>query len=146
MRKISGLQWWAWLQSLFRLSYYCYGIKRRPYVWLQKQQYRCLPINDSSTAVFSQKVTQHAESLHEAVRLAARTLPFKTDCLPRSLVLRDLLHKRGIDAKVLIGVAKNPESTANIGILSHAWVEVDGKPIGEREDLKDNFRVVDNEW
>jgi hypothetical protein len=62
-------------------------------------------------------------------RLASATvrvldvLPSDSRCLTRSLVLTDLLAKRGIDSSLVIGVAPAPDFAA------HAWVELDGEPL-----------------
>lgn len=50
-------------------------------------------------------------------------LPSDSRCLTRSLVLADLLAKRGIESSLVIGVAPAPNFAA------HAWVEVDGVPL-----------------
>jgi Transglutaminase-like superfamily len=70
-----------------------------------------------------------AGALEEARRLGwvvARTLrlmPGDTRCLARSLVLTRLLARRGIPAKLVIGVRGGP------GFLAHAWVEHDCVPV-----------------
>jgi transglutaminase superfamily protein len=56
-------------------------------------------------------------------RVVGRTLgilPADSRCLVRSLVLTRMLARRGIEAKVVIGVAFTPTFDA------HAWVESDG--------------------
>ena len=52
-----------------------------------------------------------------------RLLPSDGNCLMRSLVLTDMLARRGIYATVVIGVRPDPDFAA------HAWVEVDGQPL-----------------
>ena|ERR1700733_806428 len=70
-----------------------------------------------------------ADALEEARRLARavmRTLallPGDTRCLIRSLVLTQLLARRGISAKLVIGARTAPE------FLGHAWVEHSGEAI-----------------
>jgi hypothetical protein len=59
-------------------------------------------------------------------RVVARVLdvlPSDSRCLMRSLVLLDLLEKRGIKSTLVIGVASEPKFAA------HAWVEVKGAPV-----------------
>mmetsp|Transcript_29645 Transcript_29645/g.58652 ORF Transcript_29645/g.58652 Transcript_29645/m.58652 type:complete len:217 (-) Transcript_29645:4055-4705(-) len=57
------------------------------------------------------------------------------DCLPRSLALRQLLTTLGIASRMKIGARLAPFS-------SHAWVEVNNKPILDRiEDISD-YRVL----
>jgi len=122
-----------------RLSYYCLMLKLKPYAWLQAN----LQNNSESYEVREEGILdeqkQYFKEQHEVVRLASRLLPFKAECLPRSLVLRDLLRARAVEAQVMIGVGKEAGTKA---LLSHAWVEVQGEPIGEREDLKENFKAV----
>jgi Transglutaminase-like superfamily len=50
-------------------------------------------------------------------------LPGDTRCLTRSLVLVRMLARRGIGARLVIGVRAQPSFTA------HAWVELDGHPV-----------------
>lgn len=96
---------------------------------------------DSEVAQDGDIVNNHiqvATGLHESVRLASRLLPFPCECVPRSIVLRDLLRKKGVDSNIKIGV-----KTANLNLQSHAWVEVFGEAIGENNDLKDSFKPIE---
>ena len=69
------------------------------------------------------------EALAEARRLGravVRTLAFlpgDTRCLRRSLVLVQLLARRGISARLVIAVRADPD------FLAHAWVEHGGEPL-----------------
>jgi transglutaminase superfamily protein len=69
------------------------------------------------------------EALEEAARLGrivVRTLAFlpgDTRCLRRSLVLTQLLARRGISGRLVIGARTAPD------FLAHAWVEHDGIPV-----------------
>ena len=72
-----------------------------------------------------------ATAMHESVRLAARCHIGKTDCLPRSIVLADMLRRRSQNAHIMLGVAKHGDN-----ISSHAWVELDGKMIAEPESVR----------
>src|SRR5262249_11888496 len=58
-----------------------------------------------------------------AVERTLRALPTDSRCLVRSLVLVALLSRRGLRAKLVIGVLRGPEFGA------HAWVEHDGVPL-----------------
>jgi len=68
-------------------------------------------------------------ALEEALRLGravSRTLallPGDTRCLRRSLVLLQLLTRRGISARLVIAARTDPD------FLAHAWVEHDGIPV-----------------
>jgi hypothetical protein len=58
-----------------------------------------------------------------AVSKALSPLPFDSRCLVQSVVLTTMLARRGIDGRLVIGVAPGPEFKA------HAWVEADGIPL-----------------
>ncbi|HKH43125.1 MAG TPA: lasso peptide biosynthesis B2 protein [Thermoanaerobaculia bacterium] len=51
-------------------------------------------------------------------------------CLARSLCLRRLLARRGIGATLRIGVAREGDR-----LLAHAWIEWEGRPLGEGESI-----------
>jgi hypothetical protein len=64
-----------------------------------------------------------ASRLGRAVQLTLRFAPGDTRCLTRSLVLTQLLARRRIPAKLVIGARTKPS------FLAHAWVEHDGHPV-----------------
>jgi hypothetical protein len=61
--------------------------------------------------------------LGRAVHLTLRFAPGDTRCLTRSLVLTQLLGRRGIQASLVIGARTSPSFSA------HAWVEQAGQPV-----------------
>lgn len=73
--------------------------------------------------------SRRADALGEALRLGravSRTLallPGDTRCLRRSLVLLQLLNRRGISARLVIAARTDP------AFLAHAWIEHDGVPV-----------------
>jgi Transglutaminase-like superfamily len=69
------------------------------------------------------ELLQEAWRLGRAVRLTLRLAPGDTRCLTRSLVLTQLLARRGIPAKLVIGARTEPR------FLAHAWVEHAGQPV-----------------
>ena len=77
----------------------------------------------------SQGPAASTAALEEALRLGravSRTLallPGDTRCLRRSLVLMQLLTRRGISARLVIAARTDPD------FLAHAWVEHDGVPV-----------------
>jgi hypothetical protein len=66
---------------------------------------------------------EEARSLGWVVVRTLRFLPGDTRCLRRSLVLLQLLARRGIAARLVIGVRTRPD------FLGHAWVECGGMPV-----------------
>ncbi len=75
------------------------------------------------------RTSASAGALEEALRLGravSRTLallPGDTRCLRRSLVLMQLLTRRGISARLVIAARTDPD------FLAHAWIEHDGVPV-----------------
>ena len=125
---------WIW-SAYWRLWPTLLRIKFSQVSWLKKQiEFSRVkePIAATDSAM--------ALGIHEAVRLAARLHFLPAECLPRSLVLAAMLNKRGGSSSVRIGVAK----TEN-GIASHAWVELDGKMVGEAESVGNDFRPLVND-
>ena len=58
-------------------------------------------------------------------------------CLVRSLALRWMLNKRGIPVQLCIGVSK-----ILFGMHAHAWVEINGQPIGDAQDVAERFKKL----
>lgn len=83
--------------------------------------------------------TVDAHRLAEAVGLVAARPVIGARCLGRSLVVWFLLRRRGVDARLVIG-ASAPTSG---GLAAHAWVEVDGRPVNEAEDVGERFGRFD---
>jgi hypothetical protein len=66
---------------------------------------------------------REAQRLGHAVSRALSVMPGDTRCLLRSLVLVQLLARRGISAELVIGTRTDPV------FLAHAWVEHEGQPV-----------------
>jgi hypothetical protein len=92
--------------------------------------------------------------MHEAVRLAARCHFWRAACLPKSIVLADMLNaghgvlgssaKRAIrsskPARVRIGVQQVLVNRPQFA--SHAWVELDGQMLAEPDSVDEQFQKV----
>jgi hypothetical protein len=61
------------------------------------------------------------------VDLAAAFFPGRARCLERSLTLHVCLHWCGVPTTVRLGVQPYP-------FTAHAWVELDGEPVGDSPD------------
>lgn len=66
-----------------------------------------------------------AVRLGRAVMLVLSRLPTDRRCLVRSLVLSSMLARRGIPARLVLGV----RPTTDEPFLAHAWVEHEGSPV-----------------
>ncbi len=58
-------------------------------------------------------------------------------CLPRALALQRMLAQRGIPSVLRIGVRKEAAT-----FTAHAWVEVEGRALGEPEAIEERFRAL----
>ncbi len=69
-----------------------------------------------------------------ATEAAARHHLYPMRCLPKALCLRWLLGRHGMASELRIGVARQEE-----GLAAHAWVERQGRPVGEPSGVEDRF-------
>jgi hypothetical protein len=76
-----------------------------------------------TTACAEMEPLREAWRLGRAVQRTLTMAPGDTRCLTRSLVLTQLLARRGIPAKLVIGARAGP------GFLAHAWVEHAGHAV-----------------
>lgn len=74
------------------------------------------------------RAPQLVEETARRIALAAAFYPRRARCLEQSLALYVLLLRRGIEAQLKLGVQPRP-------FYAHAWVELDGRPVNEREDI-----------
>jgi hypothetical protein len=75
-----------------------------------------------------------ARAIARIVRAAANHGPYRATCLKQSLALWWLLRLSGVESDLRIGVQKSP-----VGVEAHAWVECDGRPLNERDDVARRF-------
>jgi hypothetical protein len=69
------------------------------------------------------EVLYEAWRLGRAVQRTLTLVPGDTRCLTRSLLLTQMLARRGIPAKLVIGARAKPSFSA------HAWIEQAGEPV-----------------
>lgn len=92
---------------------------------------RCLGLVRSGRALGVGGARVDPARLAWLAEVADRHLPGRAGCLRRALTLGWMFARRGIDATVRIGVAR--EGTR---LLAHAWVETaDGRAFGAVENL-----------
>lgn len=127
---------WRWVWSAYWLLWpTLLRIKYSPAGWLRQK----IELSTSTERVV-QTESLVANDMYDAVRFAARLHFIKADCLPKSLVLVQMLTRRHKAALLRIGVAKTAQ-----GISSHAWVELDGKMIGEPGNVGEDFTALKKE-
>lgn len=130
--RLGGMSWterWLLVQSLLLLPIVAALLRfvgfQKTYHWLDR-----LPGQNSQT---------DPHSVGQSVDTASRNLPvYRPTCLSRSLVLWYLLRRRGVPAVLQIGVRKEHNE-----LLSHAWVESDGRVVNDNPDVAHHFSPID---
>ncbi len=69
------------------------------------------------------------------IAIAARYVPGGASCLVRSVALLAVLRRRGLHSQLRIGVGD-----ARPALEAHAWVEVDGVPVNDSDDVTARYR------
>jgi Transglutaminase-like superfamily len=72
----------------------------------------------------------------EAVNHACIWYPRRTLCLKRSAITTCLLRSEGVRAEWVVGAQPLP-------FRAHAWVELEGRPINERSDVRSTYTVFE---
>ena len=81
-----------------------------------------------------------------ALAVAVKFGPWRPKCLLRSLALGWFLARRGIPFEIRIGVPAGqamPQAGGSVDFTAHAWVEVDGVVINDREDIAGEYAIFD---
>lgn len=95
---------------------------------------------DRTPAPMRETGPAEAGHLARALAVVAPNLPVRALCLERSLTLWWLLRRRRFDARLVIGV-RRPEAK----LEAHAWVELEGRPIGDRDDVAQRYAPFDGD-
>lgn len=144
---LGAYKWWCVWVAYWRL--WVVQIRLKLKHRLNQQQWLNLKLhyaNNLRTAQSSEIVSNnlvqqdgllHAMRVHESVRLAARLHFVEQACLPKSIVLADMLNAQGAQAQVMLGVSKQ-----NGQFRSHAWVEIEGQMVSEPENVLQDFKPV----
>lgn len=77
------------------------------------------------------------ERIAWSVAAAGRHHLYPIRCLARSFVLQAMLARRGVPSTLRIGVRKEDGR-----FEAHAWVEHEGRPLAEREDVERRFSTL----
>ena len=80
------------------------------------------------------------QAVARAVARAAAHHLWPMTCLPRSIALQAMLARRDIPSSLRIGVRR--DGSASGSIAAHAWVEVEGRAVGEPEAIEERFRPL----
>jgi hypothetical protein len=80
---------------------------------------------------------ERVRSVARMVDIAARQLPYRPACLQCALVLWALLVRQGLDARLIIGVAKPGGAFA-----AHAWVELDHAVLNDDAQVRRHYAPI----
>ena len=76
--------------------------------------------------------------LARIVNTAARfTIGRRESCLRRSLLLWWLLDSKGIACDLCVGMRSDGNT-----LKGHAWIELNGSPVNDRKDIRDQYHVL----
>lgn len=68
---------------------------------------------------------------------------YRAKCLCRSLVLLKLLSNAGLNGELRIGIPKNRNNQPHSILDAHAWVELHGVVINDRENVVKEYAVFE---
>jgi hypothetical protein len=131
-RQLSLREWWILVEAWWVLFGF-YLVLR----WLSYDRLKTLLRLNYAEKADPARVLAIAQRLQKLVYLASRLHLLSMTCLPRAFTIRWMLGRRGIPAQLRIGMNKT-----STGIHAHAWVEIDGQPIGESEDITERFKIL----
>jgi len=129
LRQLTSRQWRvvaasAWLVPAIRLALAVWGFGQSADV-----------LAKYSTGVARRAAPDELQAVAYAVGLVAGRRVVGAQCLCRSMALWFLLRRRGVDAELVVGALP-----AGSGPLqAHAWVEVEGQPVGDAPDVRQQF-------
>jgi len=131
--QLSREDWFLFFQAWFWLLVFDLGLRTQPFPRLQSYAGQLSARPTSST----EETENLIRKLRIAVDHARYNHLYPMTCLRRSLALQKMLAKRGISVELKIGVRKDE------GQLSgHAWLEYQGKTIGEPEMITERFSAL----
>jgi hypothetical protein len=131
--RLSPTDWLFFTQAWFWLLIFDLGLRTRPFPDLQAFAARL-----AKRPVPSPEQTENMiRALKAAVGLARYNHLYPMTCLPRALTLQKLLSQRGIAAELKIGVRKEAGQ-----LSAHAWLEYQGKPLGEPEQITEQYAAL----
>ena len=130
LRQLSRREYWLLVQACVALPLIALGLRLRGFNAVQAGLNKLSPADNGPAGDDQSRILQTAR----LVRVAADHAFCRVNCLPRSLTLWWLLRRQGIASTLRIGARKGMDR-----LEAHAWVEKDGIPLNEREDVHTHF-------
>ena len=130
---LTPTDWLFFIQAWFWLLIFDLGLRTRPFSDMQGFAARV-----AKRPIPSPEQTEDLiRALKAAVDHARYNHLYPMTCLRRALTLQKLLSERGIAAELKIGVRKEAGQ-----LSAHAWLEYQGKPLGEPERIKEQYAAL----
>lgn len=134
VQKLSFMEWVFLIEAWWILFGFYLALRWMSYNRLNKSMPPQAKIFfDSTSQLF------FAERLKQLLEISSRLHLLRMTCLVKSSALRWMLLRRGIPVQVRIGVNKT-----STGMHAHAWVELQGEPIGEAENVSERFTILES--
>jgi hypothetical protein len=127
---LSGRDWWTFAQAWVLLLIVQIGLRTLSFSRLR----RFLGLEHAKPLESETDDSATADRIRRLVSMAARNHVVSMTCLPRALALEWLLRRRGISAELRIGVQRGDD-----GVVAHAWVECQGRAVGEPGDVEERY-------
>lgn len=105
---------------------------RQTQAWLARGQRACPPHRASPAEL------EDAEGLARLAAIAGRRGLYANTCLRQALAVQWWLRRRGLSAQLRIGAQRAGDT-----LDAHAWVELDGVPLGQTRPLPPAFPSID---
>ncbi len=131
--RLSFTEWHLFLQAWAWLLLFDIGLRTHPFPALQSYAARLSTHSEPP----SEQIESLILTLKTSIDRARRNHLYPMTCLRRSLALQKMLTQRGIVTELKIGVHKERDM-----LSAHAWVEYEGKPIGEPEMIMDQYIIL----
>lgn len=132
--KLSPADWGLLMRAWFWLLIFDLGLRALPFTRMQQMATGALQERPGGKASQPEFIISRNWRF---VDIASRHHIYKMSCLRRSLVLQRLLYRQGLQADLRFGVNK-----AGGELQAHAWLEFQGRPIGEPETLSEHFTTL----
>jgi len=131
--QLSPTDWLLFFRAWFWLLVFDLGLRTRPFPKLQAYASQ---VSDPP-ALSPEETESMLNKPRVAVDHARYNHLYPMTCLRRSLALQKMLARQGIPVELKIGVRKDD------GQLSgHAWLEYQGKTIGEPEKIAEEYNAL----
>ena len=131
-RQLSPADVFPILEAWFTLAFFNLALRRVP---LERLQGRLLQRSSGMRTLAAGGQATKPARMTRLVGVAASLHPWlRMTCLCRALALQWMLSRRGILPVLRLGVLNHGS-----GVQGHAWLELDGIPLGEDPDILERF-------